>query len=790
MEALNFNEKWKFKRLDSNEYQIVDVPHDAMIFEKRTNDSLGGINTGWFEGYDYQYEKDFFVDSSKKDNIILFEFEGIYHNAEIIVNDKHVYFRPYGYSTFVVDVTDYINFGETNNIKVIARNKDQPNSRWYSGAGIYRPVTLYYLEKKGITYNGIKVKTLSINPVKVEIQVSSIGEGLINLAIYDNGQIIKQDKQEAKLNNTFVLELEDVELWSCENPKLYDLEIKFLNDEIHQKIGFRTISYNAKDGFMINNERFIIKGACIHHDNGPLGAISNDYADRRRVKILKSIGYNAIRSAHNPISKSLLNACDELGMVILDEFVDCWYIHKTVHDYVDYFDEWYKQDLFDMVNKDYNHPSVIMYSTGNEVSETAQKRGIELTKEMTEYLHSLDDTRPVTCGINIFFNFLSSIGFGVYSDKKAEQYKAQVSEKKRKKVGSEFFNNLAGLMGAGFMKTGATLHFCDMKTRDAFANMDIAGYNYGIKRYRHDLKKYPNRLILGSETFCNDAYKFYKLAQENKRIIGDFVWAGMDYIGEVGVGAWIFEDHCENFDHQAGWITAGSGRVDITGKILSEGDYTMVAYDKATIKIGVIPVNYYKKKHSPSAWKMTNAQASWSYENYEGKKTIVEVYSKAPYIAIYLNDKMIARKKNKDGCLTKFKIKYYPGKLVARGLDVNFNTICETMLISASKNTMLQAIAEDEHIGLNDLLYVRFKFTDENGILKTLNRSIISIYNLENCELLGVANACSYNELGYKNDKVETYLGEAIAVFKPKNKGTIKFSYSHDNIEQTFEYII
>ena len=174
---------------------------------------------------------------------------------------------------------------------------------------------------------------------------------------------------------------------------------------------------------------------------------------------------------------------------------------------------------------------MIMYSIGNEVSETAQKKGIQLTKEMTEYLHSLD-YRPVTCGVNIFFNFLSSIGFGVYNDIKAEKEARSV---KKKKVGSEFYNHLAGLLGADFMKTGAQLYFCDLKTRDAFANMDIAGYNYGIKRYRHDLKKYPDRLILGTETFCSDAYKFWEMARENPRLIGDFVWAGMDYLGEVGV---------------------------------------------------------------------------------------------------------------------------------------------------------------------------------------------------------------------------------------------------------------
>ena len=294
------------------------------------------------------------------------------------------------------------------------------------------------------------------------------------------------------------------------------------------------------------------------------------------MRILMENGYNALRSAHNPCSKALLDSCDRLGMLVMDEYVDAWYIHKTDFDYVHYFEKWWREDLKDMVSKDYNHPSVIMYSTGNEVSETAQKKGIRLTKEMTEYLHTLDD-RPVTCGINIFFNFLSSVGFGVYNDKKAKKEVEKAG--KRKAVGSEFFNNLAGLLGDNTMKLGATLHGCDVRTRDAYAGMDIAGYNYGILRYRHDLKKYPQRLILGSETFCKDAYTFWELAKKHRRIIGDFVWAGMDYLGEVGIGAWEYRDYAPDFSHGPGWISAGSGRIDLTGKPLAEAAYTRVAFE-------------------------------------------------------------------------------------------------------------------------------------------------------------------------------------------------------------------
>ena len=346
-------------------------------------------------------------------------------------------------------------------------------------------------------------------------------------------------QQESDGEAVFTLTLDNARLWTPETPNLYTCRVSFADDEVTETFGVRKVEWGM-DGFLLNGKRYIIQGACIHHDNGLLGAVCDPDAVARKVRLLKENGYNAIRSAHNPCSKALLAECDRQGMLVMDEYIDHWYIHKTEHDYVDYFNDWWHQDLTDMVEKDYNHPCVVLYSTGNEVSETAQKRGIALTKEMTDFLHGLDDSRPVTCGVNIFFNFLSSIGFGVYSDEKAKK-EAERAEKakqrgekaaKKKAVGSQFFNNLAGLLGDEFMKRGATLHGCDVKTRDAFANMDIAGYNYGIYRYKHDLKKYPQRLILGSETFCNDAYKFRELAKQEPRLVGDFVWAGMDYLAK------------------------------------------------------------------------------------------------------------------------------------------------------------------------------------------------------------------------------------------------------------------
>lgn len=760
---------WTCRHLgDTAPGKTVTLPHDAMLAEPRTALSAGGTNTGWYEGYDYEYRRTLTVPENELADTHILEFEGVYHNAEVWLNGQKAAFRPYGYTNFYVDCAPYLHAGE-NELRVIARNADQPNSRWYSGAGIYRPVQLWKARGAHITLNGVKIRTLSLQPAIVEVRVKTTAPGTVRLTVDD----LPAMQQESDGEAVFTLTLDNARLWTPETPNLYTCRVSFADDEVTETFGVRKVEWGT-DGFLLNGKRYIIQGACIHHDNGLLGAVCDPDAVARKVRLLKENGYNAIRSAHNPCSKALLTECDRQGMLVMDEYIDHWYIHKTEHDYVDYFNDWWRQDLTDMVEKDYNHPCVVLYSTGNEVSETAQKRGIALTKEMTDFLHGLDDSRPVTCGVNIFFNFLSSIGFGVYSDEKAKK-EAERAEKakqrgekaaKKKAVGSQFFNNLAGLLGDEFMKRGATLHGCDVKTRDAFANMDIAGYNYGIYRYKHDLKKYPQRLILGSETFCNDAYKFRELAKQEPRLVGDFVWAGMDYLGEVMVGSWEYADYAETFDGGPGWVSAGSGRIDLTGKPLGEALYTRVALEADNGPyIAVCPVNHTGDRHSPSAWKMTNAMPSWSWTGFEGRKANVEVYARAARVELVLNGHTVGSKTLKNDCLAKFSIPYESGTLEAVSYDDADHEIGRCKLQSAGGTTRLTLDAEEPTVKPGHLCYIRLRYTDENGITKPLVRGNIQV-QVRGGTLVGLGSACPFNKHSYLDSETDTYYGEALAIVR------------------------
>ena len=825
MQKIDFNKDWICRCLTRDEAAYpVTLPHDAMLSEPRTQESTGEGNIGWYIGGDYEYTKNFFVPEEYKDKKVLIEFEGIYHNGEVYINGKKAAYRPYGYTNFYVDTEGFFQYGKENEIKVIARNADQPNSRWYSGTGIYRPAYLYVGEEKHIPVNGVKIRTLSYDPARIEVVVKTSSPGEVSLKIefegskvlrvigestkignVNNDKIISSDNKnmqpnesvqtgkngqkselaqvEAEKNNQeaayqaiFQLDVPNAKLWDTEHPNLYTCKAIFGEDEVTETFGIRELIWNPQVGMTINGERVILRGACFHHDNGVLGACTYPEAEERKMRILKENGYNAVRSAHYPCSKALLDACDRVGMLMMDEYVDVWYIHKTKYDYAGQLADWWKQDLKDMVDKDYNHPSVIMYSTGNEVAETAQKKGIALTGDMTNYLHSLDSTRPVTCGINIFFNFLSSIGLGVYSDDKAEKTAASKPEKKKKPVGSEFYNTLACLVGDYFMKCGATLYPCDLRTKDAYANMDIAGYNYGIFRYKHDLKKYPNRLILGSETFCKDAYSFWEIAQKNKRIIGDFVWAGWDYIGEVGDGAAEYSDY--KFEDPATRMTGGNGRIDLNGKPRAEAAYTRVAFERETGPFIAVDPVYQKEKLRLTGWQLTKALESWAWDGCNGETAKVEVYARAAQVELFINGKSAGKKKVKK-CRANFNTTYQNGEITAVSYDENGREINRYSLCTAGKETVLQVRPEEKNVKPEGLAFIQLQYTDNKGIWKPMEKHNIKV-TVENGVLKGLGSPAPYVKGNYTDHTVATYYGEAMAVVQADGNGPVKVTVADE----------
>ena len=756
------NKDWCFYHLNEPDDKIrVDLPYDAMFREPRDISYIGGDKVSFFKGDDYVYEKIIKIKDLNKE--IYFEFEGIYHHPLIYINNELAYERQYGYSTCLFRATPFLKSGD-NIIKVIATNSDQPNSRWYSGAGIYRNVHMYILPKTHIIPRSFKINTIDYKEGKVSFKCLLSDASSLKLEIFDKEKQVvlnKEYKEIKEINDELVID--NPQLWNVEHPYLYTAVIEIEGQKEELRFGIRQIALDKELGLLINGERTILYGACIHSDNALLGAESYKEVEYRKVRQLKELGYNAARSAHNPICKDFLEACDELGLYVMDEYVDCWYTHKTKFGYSNYMEDNYEEDLLDMVEKDYSHPSVLFYSTGNEVSETSEPRGIELQRKMNELLHKLDSSRLTTCGINIFFNGIAHTPIATYSDKKAED---EYNAKPKIEGSSDLYNTLANIVGANLMKKGAKLHISDKNTRGAFEHMDVAGYNYGILRYKKDSKKYPDRFMCGTETFVFDAALFYETAKKYPRVIGDFVWAGLDYLGEAGFSAELNQKDFEYLKDRSGWLTDDCARKDILGDTTSEGDYTQVVFRKKIIDIGVVSPRDIRFKCPKKAWRFNHAIRSYSFKGEEGNKCIFYIYSNAPKVEVYQNDKLIKKAKIKpEKCYIKFNGKYKPGSLKAVAKDEKGNILDEVVLRTAGEENKLHYYKED-YPELSRFAYVHFSFGDDEGIVKPHEEKTIEINNVKGGRLLRLGHAASYNKLGYLTDKTPTYHGRAMAIFE------------------------
>lgn len=740
------NDNWIFQKKGSDPV-YVDLPFDAMIHETRDASCFNGINTGYFPGGEYSYKR--IIELSEdliKDKNVSLHFECVYQKASVKVNRKEAAYHSYGFTPFDVDISPYVHAGN-NEIEVLVDNSLEPNCRWYSGSGIFRDVFLDIREQ--IRVEKLRIETISIDSAIVRID-SDADE--LEILDADGHSLIKTVPGEIRIA--------DGKLWNSESPYLYTCIARKGKDEIRNTFGIRKMEWSAEKGLLINGEEVLLRGACIHHDHGILGACEYREAEERRIRILKENGFNAIRMAHNPASAILMDICDSMGMYVMNEAYDGWYTPKTYHDHSRSFENDWKEDMTAMIEASYNHPCIIMYSIGNEVSETAENKGVEVCKKLTGFVHSLDHTRPVTAGINVLLNVYARMGIGVYKEK--GEYKAEPLRNnktyKEKKTGSAFFNAVAQKLGdlLFFMSRGSK---GDKAVAGAAKALDIIGYNYGSGRYDEDARKHPERIMVGSETMVRDLPYNWERVKKYPALIGDFVWAGWDYLGEACIGDWTYHSY-EGLP-----LLAGQGMIDITGKPLASMAFMQTVWglrDKPFI--AVRPLNHASEKPSTGSWQFTNAIDSWNWEGYEGTKAIVEVYSPGEKVRLILNKKQVGMKKL-NHYKAVFSVVYENGTLIAEALDENGNVICIHSLISGEKETVLSIRPEKNIVLAGELFYVPIEFTDGHGILKPYVEEKIEL-NVQGGTLMGFGSAlCKSDELFDKTYHV-SYRGRALAVIR------------------------
>ena len=750
MKKIAFNSDWTCNG------RSVILPHDAQIAEKRGADVSNGGH-GYFPGGVYTYEKTFTAPREWEGKVILAEFEGVYKNATVSLNGKDLCFHPYGYTGFFVEL-DGLTYGGGNTLTVVADNSKLPNSRWYSGSGIYRPVWLHVCEKNGLRPKSVKISTVSVNPAVIRVQ-SPIPVRAEAAGISGEGV-------------DFELTIPNAKLWSAEEPNLYTVHITAgEEDETEIVFGIRKIEWSSK-GLFINGKETLLRGGCVHHDSGILGAATYAESEYRRVRILKENGFNAIRSAHNPASKALLDACDRLGMYVMDETFDMWYNRKNPYDYGCDFNDWWKRDTTAMVERDFNHPSVILYSIGNEVGEPAEAKGLDYGKKMIALCHRLDPSRPVTCGANLMIMGRTAKGNALYKDGK-QPGGGKAQKEKDGQNASLMFNMIASFVGSGMNKS-ANSKKIDAVTTPFIDALDIAGYNYASGRYPLEAKAHPNRVLFGSETFPQDIWKNWQMVKQYPYLVGDFMWTSWDYLGEAGIGAWSYTGGMP-FNRPYPWILAGAGVIDILGIPDGSCKYASTVWgQEQNPVIAVRPVNHPGVRPSKSVWRGTNAILSWSWGGCEGNKAEVEVYSDQAQVELMINGKSVGKKKAKE-CKAIFKVKYEPGTVTAVAYDASGRETGRSELVSASGSCAIAVCPEKDTAKPGEIVYVPVNIEGANSIVESNADRKVTV-TVEGGELLAFGSANPCTEEQYHTGSFTTYYGRALAIVRAGDSGIISLT--------------
>jgi beta-galactosidase len=750
-----FDDDWRFRRggaqgaegadFDDSGWRRLDLPHDwsiedlpgkgtpfdpAAVSQVQGGYTVGG--TGW-------YRKTFDVPESQRGKRVVIQFDGVYMNAEVWLNGKRVGEHPYGYTSFWFDLTDKVNFGGANRLAVKVKNEGE-NSRWYSGSGIYRHVWLKTLDPVHVAQWGTYVTTPEVTSssarvsLKTRVQNESDAAARVRLVtriLNPAGTEVAREEDDHNVEAKGSYEFEQnatvlsPALWSPDTPALYTAVGEVyrdgrLTDRVETRFGVRTISFDVKNGFRLNGRPLKLKGGCLHHDNGPLGARAYDRAEERRVELLKAAGYNALRMSHNPPSPAFLDACDRLGMLVIDEAFDMWREGKNPHDYHLYFDEWWQRDIESMIARDRNHPSIIMWSTGNEVPNRHRPEVARLSKTLAEYVRKLEPTRPVTAAVN-----------ELREDK--DPY---------------------------------------------FATLDISGYNYAaggdhLKKslYETDHARVPERIMVGSESYPLEAFDAWMNVLDHSYVIGDFVWTAFDYIGEASIGWRGYWQESSFYP----WNLAYCGDIDICGWKRPQSFYRDALWKENQLSLFVrapSPSFEPNPKRQPwSKWHWHDVVADWNWKGYEGKPLDVDVYSSCEEVELLLNGKSLGRKPtNRSNRFTAtWRVPYQPGTLKAVGFNNPPRTAVATAeLRTAAGPARIKLTADRTRVRADgqDLSYVTVEIVDARGVRHPRAENLVRFGVEGPGSIVGVGNANPVSTESYQQPQRKAWQGRALVVVK------------------------
>uniref|UniRef100_UPI0035C98091 glycoside hydrolase family 2 TIM barrel-domain containing protein n=1 Tax=uncultured Sphingomonas sp. TaxID=158754 RepID=UPI0035C98091 len=768
----SFNTDWHVRRDSDGSERDVTLPHDAMMWEGRSAYAPSGSHEAFFLGGTYRYARTWFAPPDLAGKVVSLVFEAIYRHAKVYLNGREIGRVVSGYTEFEVRLDLALTLGGHNLIEVVVENAALPNARWYTGSGIYRPVWLRVVDRVHVEHQGVRYHTLSIGDVArvsftVDLAKPEDEPVEVGVVLDYDGVAAAQASVQGTASTHVMLEVPVPRLWSAESPSLYDCTVQVraggvVRDERTLKVGLRTIAVDGRDGLRVNGQPTLLRGANVHHDNGVLGAATFRDAEFRRIRILKETGFNAVRSAHNPASRDLLDACDALGMYVMDELFDHWYDRKTDHDDAPCFGEIWRNDTDAMVRRDRAHCSVIMYSVGNENSEPVSAYGIETARRLVERVRALDPNRPVTAGVN-----LMSAALGWPATRKGgttEQPETKIAPNMNSTMVNAVTNQFTRLM-----KWVPRLKRTDAVTRDLFALLDVAGYNYGSVRYVRDAALHPDRAIVGTETVPGDIVETWALVERVSNVIGDFTWAGWDYLGEAGIGTWEYGKVRARLLKPYPQIIAGCGAIDLIGvpgapALLAQAAWGLLEKPAITVR----PLDVAGKKARRTAWRSTDAVASLAWKGCAGRKAEIEVVSCDDEVEVVVNGKSLGRRPAglANGHVARFDGVYAPGEMIAIGYRSGVETGRSTLRSAGAVSLRLVAERETLQANEQDLAFLRVELADAHGVIEMLDDDQVDICIDGPATLAGFGSAAPATEERYDDATHRTYQGRALAVIR------------------------
>lgn len=752
---------------DDQSWRTLDLPHDWSVEEEAATaagehigpfakNNPGGSATGQTVGGEGWYRKKFTLNSTDKDKRICLYFEGVYNQSEIWVNGIKVYYNPYGYSSFRFDITDYCRpAGEENLITVRAVNEGK-NSRWYAGSGIYRHVWLLKTPKVYLDKWETMISTRELTEETAQIQVSATVfntynmstdlQAAIQILSPENHSIVATDTLSVNINAhdesklTLPLQIKSPLCWDLETPQLYTARLILFNqeeniDQIDIPFGIRTIAFNAEDGFLLNGKSIKLRGGCVHHDHGLLGAASYDKAEERKIKLLKEYGFNAVRCSHNMPSEHFLTACDKAGLLVIDEAFDQWLIAKNPQDYAQFFKEYSIRDLQTMVKRDRNHPSIIMWSIGNEIPGRADSEGVEIARNFREQILMLDDTRAVTAGVN------------------------------------DFWDNRN--------------YTWENDSWRAFQHLDACGYNYMYQEYESDHANYPDRVIYGSESYPKEASRYWDLVEKHSYVIGDFVWTAIDYLGEAGIAHALYLNNGEGNPQFMDWpwYNGWCGDINLIGEKKPQSYYRDVIWRIRPITMAVEPPVPAGKWQAISGWGWQNEKVDWTFPDCDETDIMtVNVYARSPKVRLYLNNQLIGEKSISDTYWAGFTVPYQPGTLKAVEWDgTNEGAAFELKTTGTPVGIRLRADKTILTADGTDLAYVIAELIDEEGHVVRTADCKITFSCTGAGHILASGNAAPDDMESFRSLSPMLYEGQALVIIKSVDEaGQITVSVSSD----------